>query len=205
MIVLADIDEFDVSAPVDIDAEQNSVATGASNGSATGLVAAASDGDATTNTITYSLDDDAGGRFTIDAVTGAVRVADGSLLDANIDPLHTIIVRATSADGSFSSTAFAISVAAPAAETLPPPAVVPPPAESDGDADSDAVADISSDEPVADAEPVDDADAAPTTSDDPVPLGEIAPSAPTVPGTPGCSASGPAKIRCRVACRSIAS
>ena len=38
----------------------------------------ASDADATTNTITYTLDDDAGGRFAIDANTGVVTVAGGA-------------------------------------------------------------------------------------------------------------------------------
>ena len=37
----------------------------------------ASDADATNNTITYSLQDDDGGRFAIDANTGVVTVAGG--------------------------------------------------------------------------------------------------------------------------------
>src|SRR6185503_7233957 len=82
----------------------------ATNGTVVGITALASDADATTNTITYTLDDDAGGRFAIDATTGVVTVADGTLLDREAAASHGIIVRATSADGSFSSQAFTINL-----------------------------------------------------------------------------------------------
>ena len=68
------------------------------------MTATASDADATTNTITYSLDDNAGGRFAIDGSTGVVTVADGTLLDREVAASHNITVRATSADGSSSTT-----------------------------------------------------------------------------------------------------
>ena len=48
------------------------------SGTAVGMTALASDADATNNTITYSLDDDAGGRFAIDANTGVVTVNGGA-------------------------------------------------------------------------------------------------------------------------------
>ncbi len=54
----------------------------------------ASDADATTSTITYSLDDNAGGRFTIDANTGVVTVLDGSLLNYEAATSHSITIRA---------------------------------------------------------------------------------------------------------------
>ena len=60
------------------------------------------DADATTNTVTYSLVDDAGGRFAINGSSGVVTVADGSLLDREAAASHDITVRATSADGSTS-------------------------------------------------------------------------------------------------------
>ena len=60
----------------------------------------ATDADATNNTITYTLDDNAGGRFAIDGSTGVVTVADGTLLDREAAASHNITVRAASSDGS---------------------------------------------------------------------------------------------------------
>ena len=65
-----------------------------------GVTALAADADATNNTITYTLDDNAGGRFAIDGITGVVTVADGTLLDREAAASHNITVRATSSDGS---------------------------------------------------------------------------------------------------------
>ncbi len=52
--------------------------------------------------LTYSLTDDAGGRFAIDPTTGEITVADGSLLDFETSGTHQIVVRVS--DGSLSST-----------------------------------------------------------------------------------------------------
>lgn len=52
----------------------------AANGTAVGVTANSFDSDATANAITYGLDDNAGGRFTINSVTGIVTVANDSLL-----------------------------------------------------------------------------------------------------------------------------
>ena len=46
--------------------------------------------------VTYSLDDDAGGRFAIDATTGVVTVA--GAIDREAAASHNITVRATSTD-----------------------------------------------------------------------------------------------------------
>ncbi len=109
-IALDDVDDFDVTAPVDADATRDAVAENAATGTTVGLTASATDADATTNAITWSLADDAGGRFAIDAATGVVTVADGSLLDREAAASHAITVRATSADGSFSERVFTIAV-----------------------------------------------------------------------------------------------
>ena len=61
-ITIGDVDEFDVTAPADVDPGANAVDENAANGTAVGITASASDADATTNGVTYSLDDDAGGR-----------------------------------------------------------------------------------------------------------------------------------------------
>ncbi|MCA9066241.1 MAG: DUF2341 domain-containing protein, partial [Planctomycetaceae bacterium] len=110
IVTVSDVDEFDVSAPIDTDGAGNSVDENSANGVAVGIVAFASDGDGTTNAVLYSLTDDAGGRFAIDSTTGVVTVANGLLLDREAAASHTITVRATSADGSTSDTAFTINV-----------------------------------------------------------------------------------------------
>ncbi len=109
-IAINDVDEFDVTAISDTNAATNSVAENAANGSLVGITASASDADSTTNTVTYSLDNNAGGRFAIDATTGVVTVADGTLLNYEAATSHGIVVRATSADGSFSVQNYTIQI-----------------------------------------------------------------------------------------------
>ncbi len=94
-----DVDEFDVSAISDSDAGTNTVSESAANGTSVGVTALATDADATDG-VTYSLTDDAGGRFTIDASTGEVTVADASLLDYESATSHTVTVEAISSDGA---------------------------------------------------------------------------------------------------------
>ncbi len=109
-IAINDVDEFDVTALSDTNASTNSVAENAANGTLVGITASALDADATTNGITYTLDDNAGGRFAIDASTGIVTVADGTLLNYESATSHGIVVRATSADGSFTIQNYTILV-----------------------------------------------------------------------------------------------
>ncbi len=109
-IALNDLDEFDVGTVTDSNVATNAVDENAANGTTVGVTALASDADATTNTITYSLDDSAGGRFAIDASTGVVTVADGTLLDREAATSHDITVRATSADGSFDTAVMTVNV-----------------------------------------------------------------------------------------------
>ncbi|MFN6208521.1 MAG: cadherin domain-containing protein, partial [Planctomycetota bacterium] len=109
-VTITDVDEFDVGSVTDTNAAANSLAENSANGTAVGLTAAASDADATTNTITYTLDDTAGGRFAINSSTGVVTVADGSLLDFETATSHNITVRATSADGSWSTQTFTLNL-----------------------------------------------------------------------------------------------
>jgi hypothetical protein len=83
------------------------VVEGASNGTAVGLTATAADVNG--GTVTYSLTDSAGGRFAINATTGVVTVADGSLLNYEAATSHAITVRAS--DGvATSSQTFSIAV-----------------------------------------------------------------------------------------------
>ncbi len=109
-VSVTDVNEFTVTAPVDANVTANFVNENAANGTLVGITASAVDADATTNTVSYSLVNSAGGRFAIDAVTGVVTVADGSLLDREAAASHTITVRATSVDGSTANTNFTINL-----------------------------------------------------------------------------------------------
>ena len=144
-INLSDIDEFDIGAISDGNTSADQVAENAANGTAVGVTALASDADGTTNTITYSLDDNAGGRFAIDATTGVVTVVDGSLLDYDAAASHDITIRATSADTSFNTESLTINLTEVNKVYGPPPVSDPPPA-SDPPPESDLPSDSGSDD-----------------------------------------------------------
>ena len=55
-IAVNDVDEFDVSTPVDSDAAANAVDENAAIGTVVGVTAFATDADATTNAVTYIAD-----------------------------------------------------------------------------------------------------------------------------------------------------
>ncbi len=107
-IAVIDVNEFAVTAPADTDAALNQIGENAAIGSLVGITATASDADATTNTVSYSLSNNAGGRFVIDATSGVVTTA--AVLDAEQAASHAITIVATSADGSSTSTGFTIAV-----------------------------------------------------------------------------------------------
>jgi len=97
------------STPTDSDNTANSVVEGAANGTPVGITAVSSDVNGPA--VTFSLTDDAGGRFAIDAVTGVVMVADGTLLDYETATSHTMTVQASDGRGGISSQDFTINVA----------------------------------------------------------------------------------------------
>jgi Ca2+-binding RTX toxin-like protein len=107
-IDLADVNEAP-SSIADADTAENAVVEHAANGTVVGITASGSDPDSG-DTLTYSLTDDAGGRFAIDSTTGVVTVADGSLLDYNTAPSHSITVRATDSGGLTADQAFTINL-----------------------------------------------------------------------------------------------
>jgi hypothetical protein len=96
------------STPIDNDAAANSVAEGAANGTAVGVTASATDPNGPA--VTYSLTDDAGGRFVINPTTGVVTVANGSLLDYETATSHTITVQASDGAGGTATANFTIQV-----------------------------------------------------------------------------------------------
>jgi trimeric autotransporter adhesin len=128
---------------------------------------AASDPDAG-DTLAFSLPGDAGGRFTVDAVSGQVRVAPGAVLDFESTPSHTLLLRVTDAQGLVAERTIVVALSdvlegglvppdvvpkpdstpapapAPAAEAAPPPSPTPSPAPPsapgrEGPGDRDAI------------------------------------------------------------------
>jgi len=107
VINIDDVDEFDVTLIVDTDSAANNIDENVAVDTPVGITANSVDGDAT-DTVTYSLDDNAGGLFKIDANTGVVTVS--GTIDAETSQSHTIIVRATSTDLSTTTQLFTITV-----------------------------------------------------------------------------------------------
>jgi Ca2+-binding RTX toxin-like protein len=106
-IGVANVNDNNVVGPSDTNTADNTVAENAAIGTVVGVTAFATDADAGA-TISYSLSDSAGERFSIDEATGVVKVA--ATLDHEASTSHTITVLATSSDGSTSSTDFTIAV-----------------------------------------------------------------------------------------------
>ena len=75
----------------------------AGNGTGAGTVTA-------TDADTYSLTDDAGGRFAIDSVSGEVTVANGSLLNFENNTSHNITVRVTDSGGNTADAILAVTI-----------------------------------------------------------------------------------------------
>ena len=93
-------------APEAVSLSNNTVGENASDGT---VVGTASANDPEGASLTYSLSDDAGGRFQIDANTGEISVADGSQLDYEDAASHQVTVEVS--DGSnTTSQAFTINL-----------------------------------------------------------------------------------------------
>jgi|CXWL01.1.fsa_nt_gi hypothetical protein len=95
-------------APTALALSANTVAENAANGTVVGT-ASTTDPDAG-DTHTYQLTDTAGGRFAINASTGVITVADGSLLNYEAATSHSITVRTTDAGGLTHDQVLAITV-----------------------------------------------------------------------------------------------
>jgi len=106
-IAVTNVNDNPVVGPSDVDGTADTVAENASMGTLVGITAKASDADIGAS-ISYSLADNAGGRFAIDATTGEVSVA--GPLDFESAASHDITVLATSSDGSTNSHTFSIAV-----------------------------------------------------------------------------------------------
>ena len=94
--------------PTDLKLTNVEIAEGAANGTVVGT-AAATDADAG-ESFTYSLTDNAGGRFTVDGTTGEITVANGTLLDHESATSHDITVRVTDGGGNTYDETYTIGV-----------------------------------------------------------------------------------------------
>ncbi|MGV6818004.1 MAG: tandem-95 repeat protein [Thiotrichales bacterium] len=106
-VTITDINESTIGALSDSDAALDAVAEDAGIGDTVGITALATDPDGT-DTVTYSLSDDAGGLFKIDPNSGVVTV--NAALDAETATSHSIRVLATSTDASTSSQSYTITI-----------------------------------------------------------------------------------------------
>jgi Cadherin domain len=108
VVTVLNVDEHDVGSLVDVDPAENWIVENLNNREV-GIRVRAIDNDRLTDSVTYSLADNDGGRFTIHATTGVVKTA--MPLDRETDgPTRTIVVVATSSDGSTISQAFSINI-----------------------------------------------------------------------------------------------
>ncbi|MDH4303326.1 MAG: DUF4347 domain-containing protein [Nitrospira sp.] len=94
--------------PTDLSLSANTVAEQAATGTVVGTVSG-TDPDAG-DTKTYSLTDTAGGRFAINASTGQLTVADGSLLNYEAATSHTVTVRVTDSGGQSYDETFTLNL-----------------------------------------------------------------------------------------------
>ena len=107
-VTVTDANEFAVGTISDTNPAADYVLENSAIATTVGIVAWADDPDGT-DTVSYSLDDDAGGLFAIDAITGVVTVA-GAIDRETVGATLDIVVRATSTDGSFSTATFTIDI-----------------------------------------------------------------------------------------------
>ncbi len=97
------------STPADTDDAANSIDEGAANGSTVGITASSTDPNGPA--ASYTLTDDAGGRFTIDSSTGVVTVANGAAIDYETAAGHAYSITVRGTSGALSSTqTFSIDV-----------------------------------------------------------------------------------------------
>ncbi|MCZ8183888.1 MAG: M10 family metallopeptidase C-terminal domain-containing protein [Beijerinckiaceae bacterium] len=95
-------------APADTNGALDHVIEGAATGTLVGITVQSTDPNG--EAVTYSLANNDGGRFQIDAVTGVISVLNGALLDYEIGSLRYVTVRATDSLGAHTDSVFAISL-----------------------------------------------------------------------------------------------
>ncbi|HEY1067019.1 MAG TPA: cadherin domain-containing protein, partial [Pirellulales bacterium] len=114
----------DPTAPIDSNSGVNLVAEGAAAGALVGVTASAAD--PAGGAITYSLSNDAGGRFTINPTTGVVTVASGAVIDFESDGGSYTITVVASDGASSKSSDFNINISHPNATAFLAPDLTNP-------------------------------------------------------------------------------
>jgi len=104
-----DTTERSVNSMKDVDTAPDTVRENVPRGTPVGITVLALDQDLS-DTVTYTLVEDANERFQIDPSTGIVTVDNGGLLDYETCTAHNITARASSTDGSWKVESFAIQV-----------------------------------------------------------------------------------------------
>ena len=107
-VKLADVNEFAVGVAVDNDKAANTLAENLPAGTKVGITAKAVDADASNNVVSYSLSTNPGNLFAIDAATGVVSTA--ASLNYEAGSIYTLVVKATSSDGSASYATYSVGV-----------------------------------------------------------------------------------------------
>ena len=110
-MTVANVNEFAVTVPTDVDAGVNHVASGSAAGTLVGVTARATDADFGT-TVAYSIAgfNAASSAFKIDAATGVVSVNNPAAITLPAGGTQSITVQATSSDGSVSSQVVSIAI-----------------------------------------------------------------------------------------------
>ena len=108
IIEVTDVDEFDVGLLMDMDETLDIISPLNSVNDQVGITVRAEDPDRDDDLITYSLDNDAGGMFTIDPGTGVIMLAN-EIPEMDVTDFE-VTVRATSEDGSYSVRTFSITL-----------------------------------------------------------------------------------------------
>jgi Ca2+-binding RTX toxin-like protein len=115
-IAVTDVNEAGNQAPTDATLSGGTIAENSGNGAVVGTVAGVDPDNGAV--LTYSLTDDAGGRFAINAASGQITVADGALLDYEAATSHSVTVRVTDQGGLTYDEVFVLAVTDVAGATL---------------------------------------------------------------------------------------
>ena len=113
----------------DSNAAVNAVTSASAVGTSVGLTVQSTDPSSPGSDLTYSLTNNAGGRFAIDAVTGEVTVANSGLITVTKITTYTITAQVSDGQGGLASKNFTIKV-----NPTPAPAPLPSPSVSELDA-----------------------------------------------------------------------
>ncbi len=97
-------------APTNINLVGSTVTEGSANGTLVGAASGVDPDASPTFTFSFAPSGDAGGRFAIDANTGAITVANSSLIDFETNASHSITIRVTDQGGLFVDRSFTINV-----------------------------------------------------------------------------------------------